>query len=160
MPDLQLIRSEFDPIGMTSSTFDMDSAVATENHASPVTFNFQKNVYEAVPIDYERFVTSVAPAGAVWSNADDMARYMLMQLNRGVAPDGTRIVSQENLLETQTTNISTGVGGYGMGWFIDQYHGLAADFTWRQYQRLYVGIHLSAGRQSWRSGSGELLTRQ
>ncbi len=121
----QLIQERvFDPIGMTNSTFDMDDALADDNHASPITFNFQTNEYEAVPIDFERFVTSVAPAGAVWSNADDMARYMIMQLNRGFAPDGTRIVSQENLLETQTINISTGAGGYGMGWFIDQYHGL------------------------------------
>jgi CubicO group peptidase (beta-lactamase class C family) len=121
----QLIQERvFDPIGMTNSTFDMDDALAEENHASPVTFNFQTNEFEAVPIDYERFVTSVAPAGAVWSNAEDMVRYMLMQLNRGVALDGTRVVSEKNLLETQTINISTGAGSYGMGWFIDQYHGL------------------------------------
>lgn len=122
---LHLIQERvFDPIGMQSSTFDLDSAIAAENHASPVTFNFQTNEFEAVPIDYERFVLSIAPAGAVWSNAEDMARYMLTQLNRGTAPDGTRIVSEENLLETQTINISAVAGGYGMGWFIDQYHGL------------------------------------
>ena len=80
----------------------------------------------AVPVNLERFAGSVAPAGAVWSNAEDMARYLAMQETRGLAPDGSRIVSEENLLATQSVEFAypDGSGGYGMGWQIDDYHGL------------------------------------
>ncbi len=78
-----------------------------------------------VPSAWERFVTSVAPAGSIWSNAEDMARYLVMQLNRGVAPDGTRLVSEANLDITQTVEIPMADQsmGYGMGWIVASYRG-------------------------------------
>jgi len=80
----------------------------------------------AVPVNLERFAGSVAPAGAVWSNAEDMARYLAMQQTWGLASDGSRIVSEENLLATQSVEHAypDGRGGYGMGWEIGDYHGL------------------------------------
>ena len=78
--------------------------------------------------------------------ANDLARYLITQLNRGVSPEGDRVVSAENLTETWTPQISIGGGqdafldriwlpsslynpvdsqyDYGMGWFVGKYDGV------------------------------------
>ncbi|MCL4248006.1 MAG: beta-lactamase family protein [Anaerolineae bacterium] len=116
----------FNPLNMTASTFDFDSALAEENHSVSHSIDIFTGETVAVPVNLERFAGSVSPAGAVWSNAEDMARYLVMQQTRGLAPDGSRIVSEENLLATQSVEYANpdGSGAYGMGWAIDDYHGL------------------------------------
>ncbi|MBZ0301274.1 MAG: beta-lactamase family protein [Anaerolineae bacterium] len=116
----------FDPLSMTASTFDFDSALAEENHAASHSIDIFTGETVTVPINLERFAGSVAPAGAVWSNAEDMARYLAMQQTRGLAPDGSHIVSEENLLATQSVEFAypDGNRAYGMAWAIDDYHGL------------------------------------
>ena len=116
----------FDPLNMTASTFNFDSAIAQENHSASHSINIFTGETVEVPVNLERFAGSVAPAGAVWSNAEDMARYLAMQQTRGLAPDGSRIVSEENLLATQSVEYAypDGSGSYGMGWYIGDYHGL------------------------------------
>lgn len=151
----------FDPIGMTSTTFDFDAAQANENHALPVTYDYLSGEWVDVPIDFERFAVSVAPAGSVWSNAEDMGRYLVTELNRGVAPDGTRVVSEENLLETQTAGVL--IGGpmsYGMGWFVEEYNGVpliqhggntsgfSSDFAFLPTKDLGVSVLSSRGGAS------------
>ena len=116
----------FNPLNMTASTFDFDSAIAEENHAASHSINIFTGETVAVPVNLERFVGSVSPAGAVWSNSENMARYLVMQQTRGLAPDGSRIVSEENLLATQSVEYASPDGSlsYGMGWYIGDYHGL------------------------------------
>jgi hypothetical protein len=64
----------------------------------------------------ERQVESVGPAGGVWSNARDMARYGLTEMARGVSPAGKRVVSEENVLERHKMRARIGdVDGYGLG---------------------------------------------
>jgi hypothetical protein len=49
---------------------------------------------------------------------------MMTQLNLGVTPEGTRIVSAENLALTHNMEIAiVGPIGYGMGWVVDEYKG-------------------------------------
>jgi CubicO group peptidase (beta-lactamase class C family) len=115
----------FEPIGMVHTTFDFDAAVNAENHASPHTFDVVEGQLDLIPVDWERFVVPVAPAGAAWSTVDDMALYLMTQLNQGTAPDGTVVVSEANLSETQQAGINiSGDIYYGMGWVIDSYNGL------------------------------------
>lgn len=116
----------FDPLNMTASTFDFGSAIAQENHAASHSIDIFTGETVAVPLNLERFSGSVAPAGAVWSNAEDMARYLAVQQTHGLAPDGSRIVSEENLLATQSVEFAfpDGSRAYGMGWDIDDFHGL------------------------------------
>jgi CubicO group peptidase (beta-lactamase class C family) len=122
----ELIQARvFDPIGMTSTTLDFDAAIARDNVASPHNRDFETGQIVPVPLDFERFVISVAPAGAAWSTMEDMARYVGTHLNQGVAPDGTRIVSAENLEATHTLEVGiAGPIGYGMGWVVEEYKGL------------------------------------
>ncbi len=114
----------FDPIGMTSTTFSFEQVAANNNYALPHMVN---SVYEyyAVPLSAEAWLTSIAPAGAVWSTANDMARYLITEINRGIAPDGTQVISEENLTYTWQPQVSISAeSSYGLGWIIDSYKGL------------------------------------
>ena len=125
------------PIGMQSTTFDFDAALADENHAWPHSYEGARGAVVQTPIDVERFVTSVLPAGGAWSTLRDMAAYVSTQLS-GVAPNGARIVSSSNLVETHTEAIANlprdewptsdrEGAGYAMGWFtMPDYHGMRA----------------------------------
>ncbi len=114
----------FDPIDMSSTTLSLATVLANSNHALPYSGDPTTNQIIAVPIELERALIGIAPAGAVWSNAQDMAKYMITQINRGIAPDGERVVSEANLLETWKPEIAMPDGNqYGMGWMIASYHG-------------------------------------
>lgn len=114
----------FDPLGMEASTFDYENALTDPNHAQGYSFNLITGERDAVDFGFEEFALPVAPAGAVWSTAADMSRYLMMQIQRGVAPDGTRIVSEENLDRMQTVEIAFPGGGYGLGWIIGDFYGV------------------------------------
>ncbi len=120
----------FTPLGMAATTADFDAAIANPNHALPYAYDPVTDTSPLIPLDWERFAVPVAPAGVVWSSVNDMGQYLLMQLARGVAPDGTRVVSEENLTATQTAAVNPAGEPftYAMGWIPDQYHGL--NLTW------------------------------
>lgn len=61
----------------------------------------------------------LAPSGSVKASILDMAAYMQTQLNEGVAPNGMRVVSAENLTETWKPLLEN----YGMGWETSNYKG-------------------------------------
>lgn len=113
----------FEPIGMPNTTLNFATIRASANYAIPHGLNL---AFEAkpIPLSMEEFVTPIAPAGAYWSTVQDMARYLITELNQGVSPDGKRIVSAENLQVTWTPQVSiTAESSYGLGWIIDQYKG-------------------------------------
>jgi CubicO group peptidase (beta-lactamase class C family) len=112
-----------DPIGMTSSTLSIDEAVSSGNYATP--YYSSITGYEALPPKIEGVFTPIAPTGAMWSNADDLGKFLITLLNDGVAPNGQRVVSAENLAylwEPRTTIDKT--FSYGLGWNVENYHGL------------------------------------
>ncbi len=126
------------PLAMTASTFSLEDVLASHNFASPHGANLD-GVLRPLPLLAENhFVASIAPAGALWSTAPDMARYLAMQLDRGIAPGGARIVSAENLavthsqriaippqnLEGQPRVIADAMGGYALGWVTGSWNGL------------------------------------
>lgn len=115
----------FEPLGMDATTFSFEEATASDDYAIPYglfsDFTFQPLPFEAE----EAFLIPITPAGAAWSNALDMAKYMLMQLNEGVAEDGTRIVSAENLAHTWQPQVAiSAVDDYGLGWIVSDFNGL------------------------------------
>jgi CubicO group peptidase (beta-lactamase class C family) len=106
----------FEPLGMTRTTLDFDAALADPDHALPTAFSASDGSLAPVPPDRERFTLTTSPAGAIWSSVSDMAAYASTQLT-GLAPDGTRIVSDERLSDLHEQAISYGEGeGYAMGW--------------------------------------------
>lgn len=123
------------PLGMDHSTFSLDEVRASGNYAGSHGKGLTGE-YQSVALDKEdTFVRSVAPAGALWSSARDMARYVTMELADGNAPDGTRVVSAANLEMTWKQQVTipadpnvpaelAAMGqGYGMGWVLGTYRG-------------------------------------
>ena len=119
----EMQRNVFDPIGMQSTTFSFKRALANPDHAVP---HGQTGAGEnvAIPLDMEKILKPFAPAGASWSNARDAARYLITQLNKGVASNGTRVVSVKNLTETWKPQVEIQPGiHYALGWIITDYKG-------------------------------------
>ena len=113
-----------DPIGMENTTVLFDTVRARGNYATPHMLTLE-NTYVPISMDVEGVLIPVAPAGLHWSTLDDMAKYMITQLNEGVAPDGTRVVSAENLKETWKPQIAlSNEASYGLGWIVTEYKGV------------------------------------
>jgi hypothetical protein len=112
-----------DPLEMTSSTFSIQEAVASGNYATPYYTGMAG--FHATPPEVEGIFTPIAPAGALWSTAEDMSKYLIMLLNHGVAANGTRVVSAENLEYLWKSHVLHDTNlDYGLGWEIEDYHGL------------------------------------
>ncbi|MDX2076086.1 MAG: serine hydrolase domain-containing protein [bacterium] len=135
----------FDPIGMDSAIITDDVSLLGADYAES---------YELSLLDGELArmdnppIHVVAPAGAVWTTIEDMASYVITQMNGGVTSDGVRIVSEENLAETWKPSVS--IGGdengientaYGMGWVTQTYQGIPIryhDGGWAGYSTQMV----------------------
>ncbi len=112
----------FDPIGMTSTTLD-SAVVASGDPAMPhaVAIDGETRV---LPLEIERQVEPIAPAGAAWSTVGDMMKYALTEMREGVSPDGVRVVSVENHRERTRPRIATGDdSSYGLGLDVQTYRG-------------------------------------
>lgn len=120
-----LLQTEIlEPAGMISSTFDFDAVAAAGNHATPYGQTLLGEPV-ALPLSTEAFLLPAAPAGALWSNVLDMARFAITNLNEGVAPGGERVVSAENLAVTWEPQVEISAdASYGLGWIVEDYKGL------------------------------------
>ena len=126
-----------DPLGMDRSTFVLDEVLASGDYAQPHGLDLAGAYHPARWKTTSATSSTVAPAGALWSSATEMARYLQMELAGGIAPDGTRVVSQENLEATWQPQVTMpairqpGVPpelvamaqGYALGWVVGDYHG-------------------------------------
>ena len=133
--DLAMRQRVFDPLGMTRTTFDPGVAMATGDYAQPHAVNLAGEL-QPLPLTAERVLLPYRPAGALWSNAREMARVAQMELASGLAPNGTRVISRESLEETWAPGVSVPniYGGppemaetmthYGLGWMVGEYRGL------------------------------------
>jgi CubicO group peptidase (beta-lactamase class C family) len=104
----------FDPLGMKSTTFDYAKALRS-NHAMPHGIDVDGQAARDL-MDENYSIISARPAGAAWSNVDDILKYVMMELADGKLPNGTQYISSEALDEREKPNValSTDVT-YGMG---------------------------------------------
>lgn len=122
--DDEIRERVLDPIGMTETTFSFNEVIENGDYATPHGANLTP-AYEPIPLSLEETLIPIAPAGLAWSNVTDMAKYLQTQLALGIAPDGTRVISEENLLETWEPQVAVdATTGYGLGWFVGEYKGL------------------------------------
>jgi CubicO group peptidase (beta-lactamase class C family) len=133
--DLALREQVLGPIGMTRSTFDPEAALAGGDYALPHAVDLSGDL-RPLPLIVERGLLPYRPAGGLWSNAREMARYLQTLLDHGVAPGGARVVSVASLDATwaPTVSVPNLFGGppamaaatarYGLGWMIGEYRGL------------------------------------
>jgi CubicO group peptidase (beta-lactamase class C family) len=114
----------FDPTGMTLSTFSIDEVVASGDYATPYYSSLAG--YKALPPELDAGIfMPMAPGGALWSTADDLGKYLIMLLYDGVAENGQRVVSAENLSYLWKPQIAMDSQiSYGLGWYVEEYHGL------------------------------------
>ncbi len=112
----------FEPLGMTSTTFDYARALAG-NHASPHAPDIDgEPMVAAMDINYS--IIPVRPAGAAWSSVRDMLKYVAMELDQGKLPDGSQYIGRETLLERRAPQVPLGKNGtYGMGLMVDTEYG-------------------------------------
>jgi CubicO group peptidase (beta-lactamase class C family) len=112
----------FEPLGMTSTTFDYGKALSG-NHASPHAPDIDGTpAVAAMDINYS--VIPVRPAGAAWSNVRDMLKYVAMELAEGKLPDGTEYIDRETLLTRRAPQVPIGKDAtYGMGLMVDTKYG-------------------------------------
>jgi CubicO group peptidase (beta-lactamase class C family) len=133
--ELAMRQRFLNPLGMHRSTFTLAEVLASGDYALPHATNLDGQLQRVSPLVDERFASSVAPAGALWSSAREMARYLQMELADGIALDGTRVVSSGNLARTRAPRVTlpaqpglpplvaeTG-DHYAMGWTTGTYHG-------------------------------------
>jgi CubicO group peptidase (beta-lactamase class C family) len=112
----------FTPLGMTSTTFDYARALAG-NHATSHAPNVDgKPALAVMELNYS--IIPLRPAGAGWSNINDMLKYVQMELANGLLPDGTRYIAKETLLARRTPQVKIGEDAtYGMGLMVDTKYG-------------------------------------
>ena len=117
--DDAMAQRVFRPIGMTSTTFDFQKALAG-NHASPHAWDAD-GVTASAEMAVNYAVVPLRPAGGAWSNARDMMRYLRMELGRGLLPDGKRVASEANVVKRREQQIKIGNDvTYGMGLEVDR----------------------------------------
>ena len=122
------------PIGMERTTLSLDEVVAGNDYAAPHAADITGTLHPMPLMEDDDWIVPVVPTGGLWSSAREVARYVQTELNRGVSPDGVRVVSAENLERTWQAGVPIGLPGglpelvgiyghYGLGWWVGAYGG-------------------------------------
>lgn len=126
------------PIGMPRTTDVLGEVVAGNDYAAPHGADVWGALHPMPLLEDDTWLVSVAPSGALWSSANEMARYVQTELSGGISPDGVRVVSEENLEHTWQPGIALHIppqappviaafaGHYGLGWVVGAYGGQRA----------------------------------
>jgi len=113
----------FGPLGMKSTTFDFPTALKGDV-ALPHGEDVDGKVTQA-RMDLNYSIVPVRPAGGVWTSPRDLARYVEMELAKGMLPSGKRLVSADNLLARYKPNVIVGEDvTYGMALMVDTRYGV------------------------------------
>ena len=113
----------FDPLGMTRTTFDYAKA-QTGNYAAPHAYDIAHKV-EVMGMGLNDTIVSSRPAGAAWSTVNDLLKYVQMEIDRGVLPDGKRYIGEAALMQRREPQISLGVDrNYAMALMVDKSDGV------------------------------------
>lgn len=116
----------FDPLNMKNSNFSVDISQKSSDFALP----YKEKNDKVVKIPF-RNIDNVGPAGSINSNAEEMARWIIVHLNKGKYKD-KQIVSEAQIVMMHTPQMvvpgpmrydEASEVTYGMGWFIRTYRG-------------------------------------
>jgi CubicO group peptidase (beta-lactamase class C family) len=134
--DKTMQEKVFKPLGMKSTTLSLHKALAG-NHASGHAADIDGHLSLALvqvndAFNFER------PAGAAWSSAVDVIKYVDNELREGVLPTGERYMTAANLLARRQPNVPLGEDGfYGMGLMGQK----TADVQWYHHGGDLIGYH-------------------
>jgi CubicO group peptidase (beta-lactamase class C family) len=133
--DIALRDRVLNPIGMPRTTYNLTEVVAGNDYATPHAADLFGELHPVPLLMDDTWLVSVAPSGALWSSVREMVRYVQTELQHGVAPDGGRVVSTENLERTWQPGVALPAGPgvppemaafaqhYGLGWVVGAYGG-------------------------------------
>jgi len=112
----------FDPLGMGNTTFDYAKA-QTGDYAAPHGYDIQHRV-EVMGMGLNDTIVSSRPAGAAWSSVNDLLKYVQMEIDHGLLPDGSRYIGEAALLQRRDPQIALGVDrNYAMALMVDKSDG-------------------------------------
>jgi CubicO group peptidase (beta-lactamase class C family) len=127
----QVQQRVFEPIGMGDAAILDDPRPLGDDFA----VGYTQDIFgDPSPLPFVS-LAGIAPAGSGLASATDMARYLITQMQQGVAPGGTIVVSATNLDEMYRPGITleltallpsdvqtdTVALNYGMGWLSETY---------------------------------------
>jgi CubicO group peptidase (beta-lactamase class C family) len=117
----------FDPLGMKTSNFSVKDSQKSKNFSLP----YSKRDEKVVEIPF-RNIDTIGPAGSINSSVNEMAQWILLNLNKGKIGD-RQVISKKNLQKLHSPRMATGgplskdkellYSVYGMGWGITAYRG-------------------------------------
>jgi len=111
-----------DPLGMSSTNFSVNDSQKASDYSLPYSV-VKENITE---IPFQN-IDQIGPAGSINSNVEDMAKYVIMHMNKGKG-----VISEKNEVQMTSPQMSiSGVGtdkelgaqSYGMGFFLTTYRG-------------------------------------
>ena len=108
------------PLGMEQTVWTVSAA--RDGGKAAVGYLWEKDEKRFKAVEPQS-VGRAKPAGAIWSSANEMARWGRFQLNRGKV-GGTSIIDSNAIEETWETQIEMGAGaGYALGWMTEEWQG-------------------------------------
>jgi len=123
-------KTFFDPLAMDRSITSINELRAKGNYAIP----HKPVAEENVPIAWTNW-DNMGAAGGIISSSTDMAKWMVFQLNNGIAGQDTILhPAVQNILWTPHNNYTVSIrarqsnpgvkfSGYGLGWSVSDYFG-------------------------------------
>ena len=100
--DEAMVQMVLRPLGMKRSTFDFAKAMQGD-YARPHDVDFDGRIVVS-PMGRNYSAIAVRPAGGLWTSANDLSKYVMLELAKGKLPDGSRLVSESNLAQRQVPN--------------------------------------------------------
>lgn len=117
----------FDLIGMKESNFSVKDSQKSLNFSLP----YSKRDKKIVEIPF-RDISIIGPAGSINSSVNEMAKWILLNLNKGKHGD-KQVISESNIQKIHTPQMVSNsslskykelfYSSYGMGWGINSYRG-------------------------------------
>jgi CubicO group peptidase (beta-lactamase class C family) len=130
-----LVRSRIlKPLGMEETVLDGPELKGKTNVTRP--HDFSHDTLRALPASAQQLVDPIAPAGSMYSNVLDVARWMRFLLDSGRV-NGKRLVSDTAFAELMRPQVlvpsdefyptarltKPNFAAYGMAWFLEDYRG-------------------------------------
>jgi len=125
----EVVRTRiFDPIGMKTANFSVDDMQTAVEYALPYV---EKD--DDIRVTKFRNINEVGPAGSINATANEMAQWVLFQLNKGKVGD-KQVISEASMRQLHSPQMviaeplwsemySSDMVSYGLGWFIHTFHG-------------------------------------
>jgi CubicO group peptidase (beta-lactamase class C family) len=108
------------PLGMNASNLSVPTTLKAADHALGYSYDTDKKTYTHLPM---RDISAVAPAGAINSNARDMAQWLRLMIGQGVF-HGKRLISRQSYDQLITKHMAMAPTiGYGYGWMLHNWNG-------------------------------------